>query len=395
MLAGLALAATALLALDRPPPTLAGGDPVIVGAGDIASCSSTGDEATELLLDAIAGTVVTFGDNVYETGMPTEFANCYNPSWGQHLARTMPSPGNHDYASGGAGYHNYFGAAAGDPLTGYYSYDLGAWHIIVLNSNCTAVGGCGAGFDQEQWLRGDLAANPADCTLAYWHHPRFSSGPHGSSATYQAFWQALYDYQADVVLVGHDHDYERFALQTPAGVASPLRGIREIVVGTGGRSHYAIGPLAANSEVSNGDTYGVITMTLHPYSYDWEFVPVAGATFTDAGSGQCVGPDQDGDGCMDIREASANPLLGGSRDLLNPYDFFDTPPYDQAVTVNDIGRIVTHFGSTTTQGNYGPEFDRTLLGPDTWNLGPPNGSITIIDISLSVYQFGHSCIVSS
>jgi acid phosphatase type 7 len=266
-----------------------GPEAVLVGAGDIASCSSSGDEATANLLDGISGTVVTLGDNAYENGTATEYANCYDPSWGRHKARTMPAPGNHEYNTPNAtGYYGYFGAAAGDPTKGYYSYDLGTWHIVVINSNCSSIGGCGPGSAQEQWLRADLGAHPAACTLAYWHHPRFSSGPHGSDAMTQPIWQALYDYGADLVLSGHDHDYERFALQDPAGNADPVHGIREFVVGTGGRSHYPILSVRPNSEVSDANTYGVLKLSLHPSGYDWQFVPVAGSTFTDVGSGTCV-----------------------------------------------------------------------------------------------------------
>jgi len=269
-------------------------DPILVGAGDIASCGSSGDEATAALLDAVfsggaPGEVFTAGDNAYNSGTAEEFANCYDPSWGRHRQITRPAPGNHGYnTSGASGYFGYFGAAAGDPSKGYYSYDLGAWHIVVVNSNCWEVGGCGAGSPQEQWLRADLAAHPAACTLAYWHHPRFSSGTHGSSTSVQAMWQALYDYGAEVVINGHDHDYERFAPQDPNGAADPERGIRQFVVGTGGMSHYPFpGPPIANSEAHNGDTFGVLKLTLHPTSFDWEFVPVAGKTFTDSGSQSC------------------------------------------------------------------------------------------------------------
>lgn len=259
---------------------------VFVGAGDIASCSSTGDEATATLLDGIPGDVFTLGDNVYENGTATEFSNCYGPSWGRHLSRTHPAAGNHDYNTPGAtGYYGYFGAAAGDPSTGYYSYDLGGWHLIVLNSNLSM----SVGSAQEQWLRADLAAHQsAGCTLAYWHHPRFSSGSgHGNEPATQPLWQALYDYNADLVLGGHDHDYERFAPQTPAGAADPVRGIREFVVGTGGRSHYALGTLQPNSEVFNGVTFGVLKLILSSGGYSWQFVPVAGSAFTDSGSGSC------------------------------------------------------------------------------------------------------------
>jgi hypothetical protein len=260
--------------------------PVLVGAGDIATCSGTGDEATANLLDGIAGTVFTTGDNVYPDGTSAEFANCYDPTWGRHKARTRPSAGNHDYhTQGAAGYYSYFGAAAGDPSKGYYSYNLGDWHIIVLNSEISA----GANSAQVQWLRADLAAHPVACTAAYWHKPRFSSGEHhGSSTSMRPLWQALYDFGADVVLAGHEHNYERFAPQDPEGVADPARGIREFVVGMGGRSHYAFGTPIANSEVRNADTYGVLKLTLHPTSYTWEFIPEAGKTFTDSGTASCV-----------------------------------------------------------------------------------------------------------
>jgi hypothetical protein len=200
-----------------------------------------------------------------------------------------PVPGNHEYQTPSAtGYFGYFGALAGDPTKGYYAYNLGAWRMYALNSNCSEIGGCGAGSPQEQWLRADLAANPTSCVAAYWHHPLFSSGEHGSSTATQALFQALYDNNADLVLVGHDHDYERFAPQTATGVADPVRGIRQIVVGTGGVSHYTFsGTFLANSQVHNGDTYGLLKLTLSPGSYSWQFLPVAGQTFTDAGSTNC------------------------------------------------------------------------------------------------------------
>src|SRR6185369_17671028 len=191
------------------------------------------------------------------------------------------------------GYYDYFNGAgsltgpAGEPGKGYYTFHNGAWRLFALNSNCSAAGGCGVGSPQEVWLKAQLAAHPAPCTLAFWHHPRFSSGEHGNSTATQALWQDLYDANADVVLVGHDHDYERFAPQDPTGVSDPARGIREFVVGTGGRSHYAIGTPAPNSEVRNSDTFGVLRLTLHPSSYDWKFVPEAGGTFTDSGTGYC------------------------------------------------------------------------------------------------------------
>ena len=265
-------------------PLVAVAPPVLVGAGDIASCTSSGDEATADLLDSIAGTVFTTGDNAYPDGTATDFATCYEPSWGRHKSRTRPTPGNHEYHTTGAGgYFDYFGAAAGRRGEGYYSYDLGAWHIVVLNSNLSML----AGSSQEQWLRRDLAAHSATCTLAYWHRPRFSSGPHGSSTEPQPLWQALYDYGADVVLAGHDHTYERFAPQDPSGKLDVARGLRQFVAGMGGASHYAIHTPIVNSEVHNDDTYGVLKLTLHASSYDWQFIPEAGQTFTDQGSSSC------------------------------------------------------------------------------------------------------------
>lgn len=268
-------------------------DPVLVGAGDITNCNRSQDDETAKLLDNISGTVFTLGDNAYPDGTATQFANCYGPTWGRHKARTRPSPGNHDYHPAGAsGYYGYFGSAA-SPLDnnctsnckGYYSYNLGAWHIIALNSEITH----SAGSAQEQWLRADLAANQSMCTLAYWHKPRFSSGQHGNIPSVGTFWQALYDYGADVVLVGHDHTYERFAPQNPNGQADTTRGMRQFVVGTGGSGLYPFPSIQPNSQVRNNTTYGVLKLTLHATSYDWEFIPIAGQTFTDSGTGNCVG----------------------------------------------------------------------------------------------------------
>jgi acid phosphatase type 7 len=269
---------------DPPPPS----SPVLVGAGKIASCSSSGDAATSKLLDSIPGTVFTAGDNAYADGTPAEYNDCYNPTWGRHKARTKPTPGQHDYNTPGAsGYFGYFGAAAGDPSKGYYSYDLGEWHVIALNTQCAQVGGCGATSPMLSWLKQDLAANSSTCTLAYFHHSLFSSGSHGNQTKVRPIWDALYAANADVVVNGRDHDYERFAPQDPSGVADASRGIREFVVGTGGAFHAPFGTIQPNSEVRNADTYGVVKFTLHPRSYDWNFVPVAGQTFTDSGTTSC------------------------------------------------------------------------------------------------------------
>jgi len=233
--------------------------------------------------------VFTAGDNAYDDGTASQFADCYGPSWGRHKARTRPAAGNHDYHTDGAtGYYNYFGAAAGVAGKGYYSYNLGAWHVVVLNSNCSEVGGCGAGSVQEKWLRADLAANPTSCTAAIWHHPLFSSGDtHGSSTATRDLYQALYDANADLIITGHEHNYERFKPQDANGNLNTARGIRQFVVGTGGKSHYGFGTPIANSEKRNSDTYGVIKLTLHSTSYDWKFIPEAGKTFTDSGSQAC------------------------------------------------------------------------------------------------------------
>ena len=273
---------TSTITVVAPPPP--GASVVFVGAGDIGDCDRDGKEQTARLLDAIPGTVYTTGDNAYPDGTDADFANCYHDSWGRHRDRTRPTPGNHDYhTTGAAPYYRYFGENAGPAGRGYYSFDLGEWHIIALNSNVSM----SATSAQVTWLKADLAANTKRCTLAYWHHPRFSSGDHGNATSTQPLWDALYAADADVILAGHDHNYERFAPQTPTGAADAVRGIREFVVGTGGRSFYNFGTIKANSEVRNNNTWGVLKLTLHADRYDWEFVPVAGKTFTDTGTGMC------------------------------------------------------------------------------------------------------------
>jgi hypothetical protein len=261
---------------------------VMVGAGDIASCASDGDEQTAKLLDGLDGTVFTLGDNAYERGSPQEFRNCYDPTWGRQRSRTHPVAGNHEYGTpGAAGYFDYFGAAAGDPSEGWYAYDAGAWRVYVLNSNCDEVGGCETGSAQERWLHGDLAANPRQCVLAMWHHPLFSSGEHGNDPITRPLWQDLYDAGADLILNGHDHTYERFAPQTPSGRLDPARGIIEMVVGTGGRSHYPFPIIRDNSLVRDNTTWGVLRLVLEDGGWSFEFLPVAGGTFTDSGGGAC------------------------------------------------------------------------------------------------------------
>jgi acid phosphatase type 7 len=262
---------------------------ILVGAGDIADCKDlSGAEATAKLLDQIPGTVMAVGDLAYPDGTKENFV-CYDKTWGRAKSRTRPAVGNHEFHSaGGTPYFDYFGAAAGDPKTGYYSYELGAWHIVVLNSECKDVGGCEAGSSQEKWLRADLAAHPVACTLAYWHKPLFSSGSaHGNDLSVKPLFQVLYEANADLIINGHDHDYERFAPQTPDGAADPTRGIREFVAGTGGKNHRPFGEPKPNSEVRDATAFGVLKLTLNPGGYDWQFIPEAGKTFTDSGSGNC------------------------------------------------------------------------------------------------------------
>lgn len=261
---------------------------ILIAGGDIAMCDKDVDEQTAALLDALPGTIATLGDNAYPNGTAAEFANCYDPSWGRHKARTRPSAGNHEYNTPGAtGYYGYFGAAAGDPAKGYYSYDLGSWHIIVLNSNILA----GEGSSQLTWLRQDLAAASNKCTLAYWHHPRFTSGLRQSTTGYSAdLFKALYDANADLVLTAHDHFYERLMPQDAAGNADAARGIRQFIVGMAGsdaNSAYQFGTILATSEVRQNIAAGVLKLTLWPDRYDWQYVPVAGANFTDTGSTTC------------------------------------------------------------------------------------------------------------
>ena len=269
-------------------------DPVIAAAGDIACASASATSTTcrqkytsDLLVTAGLAKVLALGDDQYESGALSAFNSYFGPTWGRVKSLIRPAVGNHEYSTSGAsGYFDYFGAAAGSRGSGYYSYDVGAWHLIALNSNCSIVS-CAAGSAQEKWLRADLSAHPRKCVLAYWHHPRFSSGEHGNNASAGTFWTDLYNANADVVLAGHDHDYERFAPQNPSGAGDSLRGITEFVVGTGGKTHYGFLSVKANSVVRNSSTFGVLKLTLHATSYDWNFVPEAGRTFKDAGSRSC------------------------------------------------------------------------------------------------------------
>ena len=267
---------------------------VLVGAGDIAGCKElAGAQATANLLEKIPGTVFAAGDLAYEDGSTADFKSCYDATWGKFKDRTKPALGNHEYHEPTASaYFQYWGAQAGPAGKGYYSFDLGAWHVVALNTNCDAkgLGGCAAGSPQEAWLKEDLAAHPEACIIAFGHHALFSSGffkKHAIHPELKQLWQDLYAAHADLILAGHEHSYERFAPQDPDGHADTAHGIREIVVGTGGRSHDPLGFAIANSEVRNASTYGVLKLTLTPSNYTWEFMPEAGKDFRDSGSGAC------------------------------------------------------------------------------------------------------------
>jgi hypothetical protein len=267
---------------------------VLVGAGDIVGCQDPqGALATAKLIDKIPGTVFAVGDLVYDAVTLPQFQNCYGPTWGKFKERTKPALGNHEYRERTAApYFQYWGEQAGSAGKGYYSYDLGTWHVVVLNTNCAAqgLGGCAAGSPQEAWLRQDLREHRDACVVAYGHHALFSSGVFRSHAVHpelKRLWEDLYAAHADLILAGHEHSYERFAPQDPEGRADPQHGIREIVVGTGGRSHDPLGLPLPNSEVQNTDTYGVLKLTLSPHGYAWEFIPEEDKSFRDSGVGGC------------------------------------------------------------------------------------------------------------
>lgn len=267
--------------------------PVLIAAGDIGDCGRPGDNATADLIENIAGIVMPLGDNAYPSGTRSEFDNCYAPTWGRQKDRTYPVAGNHDYyTEGAAGYYDYFGAAAGDPAKGYYAFTVGSWRVLVLNTGTERPSFIEAGSTQEQWLRAELAAATQQCVLAVFHHPRFTmiQGRPVQRPEVQALWDALYEFGADLVLNGHDHAYMRFGPQKPDGTADGAFGIRQITVGTGGgEGLYAFGPDAPNIQAKNNDTFGVLKVTLRAGGYDWRFVPVAGKTYTDTGSGNCHG----------------------------------------------------------------------------------------------------------
>lgn len=260
-------------------PTTSAGGVIFVGAGDISECDNNNDELTAQLLESIPGTVFTTGDNAYNDGSPSQYADCYNPTWGRLKDRTKPIPGNHEYRTkDAAGYFQYF-----NNIQPYYAYDLGSWRIYALNSEINV----SENSPQVIWLLADLATHPSKCVLAYWHQPRWSSGNHhGSNTEYQTLWQILYSAGAELVLNGHEHNYERFAPMNATGQPDPM-GMREFVIGTGGRDHYGFGSPLPTSEVRDSTSYGVLKLTLRDTGYDWEFVSAEGSTFTDRGSAEC------------------------------------------------------------------------------------------------------------
>ncbi|MGE0551127.1 MAG: metallophosphoesterase [Kofleriaceae bacterium] len=276
---------------DGSHDTAPGQPQLVIAVGDIAS-SDPHDADTADLVDTLDGTIILLGDNAYRDGSIDNYADYFEPTWGRFKDRIRPTPGNHEYrTTNAAGYFAYFGAAAGDPDEGYYSFDLGNWHLVALNTNgedeCEEIA-CDAGSDQEQWLRADLQNNPKPCTLAYWHHPRWSSGEHGNGAGTHALWQALFDHDAELVLAGHDHDYERFKPLDDQGAVDPSRGITQIIVGTGGRELRDFeGSKPAITEVRNGETYGVLHLRLYDDRAEYAFKPIAGSSFTDSGTVTC------------------------------------------------------------------------------------------------------------
>ena len=362
---------------------------VLVGAGDIAVCGSNGDEQTAALLDGIAGTVITLGDNVYLNGTPTEFATCYDPSWGRHKARTKPVPGNHDYyTANAAGYFGYFGAAAGDPAKGYYSYDAGPWHVIVLNSGTEDPAQTAAGSPQEQWLRAELAATTKACVLAMWHHPLWTSTQgRNTNTAMRPLWDALYEYGADLIVNGHDHVYERFAPVRPDGTPDASFGIRQITVGVGGEGNYNFGNIDPNSEVRDNSGLGVIKLTLRASGYTWQFIPVAGGTFIDSGSGNCHG-----------RPGPPPPNQAPTANAGGPYTGDATVTFNGAGSSDPDNNLpltyAWNFGDGTTGSGVSPSktyaangsFTATLVVTDALGLAstPATAAVTIANVAPSV-----------
>lgn len=286
------------------PTTIAPVGDVLIGAGEIDGCTSAAEQASTLIQSFPSATVATFGGHAAEPATAESYASCYGPTWGRFLDRTRPAIGLRDQAGdAGAAFYGYFGSAAGEPGSGWYSYDIGTWHIVVLNSDCDQVG-CKDKSPQVEWLRSDLAASNAACIGAYWEKPRFSSGSHGNADSAQTFWEVLHDYGAEFVLNGWDAGYERFGPQDAVGVLDPANGIREFVVGTGGAALTPFESVQPNSEVRDASSWGVLKMTLRDDSYSWEFLAASDGQLTDFGSTACSGTAPGVDASIDERIAT-------------------------------------------------------------------------------------------
>lgn len=292
LVAGVMFAATVFLSCSLAQTV------TVAAAGDIAcepgsqpSLRACQQAATAKLVEAMnPDAVLAVGDLQYPNGLLGSFVKAYDASWGAFKYITYPVPGNHEYYSRAGGYFDYWGGRVGRPGEGWYSFDLGTWHILALNSNCPYVGGCGEGSPEVRWIEKDLAAHPSTCALAYFHHPRFSSGPHGDDERMAPIWRTLQAGGVDVILSGHDHDYERFALQDADGRLDRGSGIREFVVGTGGAPQYFVLWRRPHSQALEVGTFGVLKLTLRPSAYDWSFVPIAGSDYQDSGSQACHAP---------------------------------------------------------------------------------------------------------
>jgi acid phosphatase type 7 len=385
----------------RPAAMLASADPVIAAAGDIAcqpgqavtlrTCKH--GPVSDLLLAPDIDKVLPLGDLQYENGELANFQGSYDPTWGRVKPLTSPAVGNHEYNTAGAsGYFDYFNGPgnptgpAGDRTKGYYSFDIGNWHLVVLNSNCSVLGqsGCGVGSAQEQWLRADLTAHPRSCQIAYMHHPRWASDNDNVDRSRPALgplFQALYDHGVELLLTGHSHFYERFTPQDPNQQIDLAGGIRQFVVGTGGRSTETLGATQMNSEIRNDQTFGVLKLTLHPTSYDWEFVSIAGETFTDTGTEAChrLVPDTTPPSAPTVDTTPpSTPTLGGGTTFQTKRTF--------QVTWGDSADAETGVASYSISVR-GAALNKAFQPPVQFKTGVPPGSAMFTGVPGSTYCF--------